>query len=125
MRLPLASCSLVRRAPNTKRLNFEEARRRLWTNSVFYLGLSFALFRWRCFSFLSLVVITDTHSCNFFFRVPEIKKWESGSTTLQHLTFPSSLTVRLKFAFFLAVSRTKLLNSYLDPIFVSHNINRI
>ena len=60
---------------------------------MFYMGLSFAMFVREAllfpFVFLSLVVITDTHSCNFFFRVPEIKKWESGSTL--HI-LPSSLT---------------------------------
>jgi len=55
-----------------------------------YLGHSFAFLGGCSFSFLSLVVITDTHSCNLFF-VYWKSKWEIGF----HLTSTFSVSYQV------------------------------
>lgn len=94
-----------------------------WVFSLAYLAFgrrSFSLF-----VSLSLVIITDTHSRKFSFRVPEIKKWESGST-LQS-AFKSHIALHIDLVSLtshststLSVSQTTSTVPYLDD-FVSHN----
>lgn len=113
----------LRRAPNTKQLNFLKKRTASLDQQRVYMGHSLAmllflfLFGGVCFfcffPYLSLVVITDTHSCNFSF-VYRKSKMGIGF----HLTsiFTSHTTPHI----YLSVSQINSTVPYLDHL-VSHN----